>query len=593
MAESSELVRTRVLILTPAGRDAQLACAVLDRDRIQAVVCENVQHLVEQLKAGAGTAIIAEEALNGHRAVLAGWVRTQPAWSDFPFIILTGGRKSREPVWACAEPGEPLGNITVLDRPLRSVTLLSVVKAALRARARQYEVEHYITQIRSVEADRSQAYAREQAAHAQVEVLNHVGEILSAELNLDKLLPAIVEAGADLSRADIGIFYSEDAANVSGKFVLRCASGITKETAGDLLGEHASIDGAAFAQARVLRCSSSDSGPATDADYQLRMIAGKLSLRNCLAVHVVSRSGLSIGFLLLGRLTEGEFSWRDERVAATLASQAAIAIDNARLFVTAEKERRRLEAARQVLQRSNEELRQFAYVASHDLQEPLRTVASFTQLLVNRYRGEPGPDTEECVGFIVDGVERMSCLIHDLLEYSRTGMAPTIPLRSVPAEEALKDAILSLAASIRESGAVITHDALPEVWIEPRSLILLFQNLIGNAIKYRAEVPLRIHISVESPNGDWIFSVKDNGIGIAPEYHERIFGIFKRLHGKEIPGTGIGLAICHRIVEWYGGRIWVESQPHAGSEFRFTVPKDAHRMQNDMAEFAALGAKLR
>jgi len=585
MVEKNEALWTRVLILAPVGRDAELASWVLSREQIQSEICSSVENLISRLVLGAGTALIADEALNGGVALLEAWVKNQPAWSDFPFIILTGGRGIRGGVAGSLEMAPPLGNVTLLERPLRSVTLLSVVKAALRARARQYETRHYIQEIQRVESERSQAYAREETAHAQVEVLNHVGEILSAEMNLDSLLPAVIGAGTDLSGADLGIFFAEDAVEEPGRFVPRCASGITLETAATLLGEDAFIDRQAFSGKRVVHCSRLEEVPLTSADRCVKAIAGKLSMQQCIAVPVTSGHGPVSGILLLGRLGEGPFSIRSERVAASLASQAAIAIDNARLFATAEKERQRLETVRQALQRSNEELRQFAYVASHDLQEPLRTVASFTELLVSKYRGHGSEEAEECASFIVDGVEKMS----SLLQYSYTTAAKTLPTEPTSGEQILDEVIFSLSASIQESGAAITHDPLPEIWIESRSLTLLFQNLIGNAIKYRAEVPLQVHVSAKAADADWVFSVRDNGIGIAAQYHERIFGIFKRLHGKEIPGTGIGLAICQRIVEWHGGKIWVESQPGAGSIFRFTLPKEPQRIQREMAEFAALG----
>jgi light-regulated signal transduction histidine kinase (bacteriophytochrome) len=290
---------------------------------------------------------------------------------------------------------------------------------------------------------------------------------------------------------------------------------------------------------------------------------------------------------MFGHLRDGSFSDRDERVVSSLASQAAIAIENARLFATAEQERKRLESVRQALQRSNDELRQFAYVASHDLQEPLRTVAGFTELLVERFRAQAGAEAEEFVGYVVEGVQRMSSLIRDLLEYSHTGVSNGLPSQPNSAEAALDEVLFVLSASIQESGATITHDPLPEVWLESRSLVQLLQNLIGNAIKYRSERPLQIHVSAEAPGEDWVFSVRDNGIGIATEYKDRVFGIFKRLHGREIPGTGIGLAICQRIVEWHGGRIWLESELGSGSAFFFTVPKEPQRAQRETAEFAA------
>jgi signal transduction histidine kinase/FixJ family two-component response regulator len=585
---ASESAPSRVLILAPIGRDAELARGLLEREHLDAETCSDVEELISRLESGAGTAVIADEALNGRISLLHDWVEAQPAWSDFPFIILTGGKALPQERFAIMQP---LGNITLLERPLRSITLLTVVRAALRARARQYEVEHHLQETRQAEADKTQAYAREEAAQAQIELLNHVGEILSAELNLDTLLPAIVEACTDLTGADIGMFFSEAIVEGARKFALRCASSLTLAEATSLLEEDALIDGEQFSWKKVLRCSNRRESESNGNEPWIRAVAEKLSLGNCIALPVMSRPGAVLGVLFFGRRSAEGFSGREESVATSLASQAAIAIDNARLFTMAEQERRRLEAARQVLQRSNEELRQFAYIASHDLQEPLRTVASFTQLLVSRYGDQHDPQAAEFVSFIVDGVERMSSLIHDLLQYSSTGASKTLPTAPTSAEGALAEVMFALSASIQTSGAAITYDHLPSVWVENRSLITLLQNLIGNAIKYRGQDPPRIHISAEAADSNWRFCVRDNGIGIAPEYRERIFGIFKRLHGKEIPGTGIGLAICQRIVQWHGGEIWVESEPGSGSTFFFTLPQEPQRIQREMAEFASLGAR--
>jgi signal transduction histidine kinase len=588
-APVNEISRTRVLILAPIGRDAELARAVLEREQLTAQICRSVDELVSGLREGAGTAVIADEALNGNIPLLHDWLKTQPAWSDFPFIILTGGKALQGDMQKRFALMQPLGNITLLERPLRSITLRTVVRAALRARARQYEVEHHIEESRQAEADKAEAYAREEAAQAQIGLLNHVGEILSAELNLDTLLPAIVEAGTDLSGADVGMFFSDDVVEGARKFALRCASGLPLAEASALLGEHALMDGTQFSWKKMLRCSELGESPFETNDAWIHAVAKRLSLGNCIALPVMSRPGAVLGGLLFGRRSAEPFSERDESVAGSLASQAAIAIDNARLFTMAEQERRRLEAARQVLQRSNEELSQFAYIASHDLQEPLRTVASFAQLLVSRYGNQGGPEAAEFVAYIVDGVERMSSLIHDLLQYSSTSASKTLPTDPTSTEGALAEVLFALSASIDASGAAITYDPLPQVWVEKRALITLLQNLIGNAIKYRGQDPPRIHVSVEPAGANWRFCVRDNGIGIAPEYHARVFGIFKRLHGKEIPGTGIGLAICQRIVQWHGGEIWVESEPGSGSVFFFTLPKEPQRIQREMAEFASLG----
>jgi PAS domain S-box-containing protein len=225
------------------------------------------------------------------------------------------------------------------------------------------------------------------------------------------------------------------------------------------------------------------------------------------------------------------------------------------------------------LKRSNDELGQFAYVASHDLQEPLRMVASYTQLLAQRYKGRLDPDADEFIAFAVDGCNRMQGLIQDLLSYSRAG-ANAEPLREISCEEALEKALKNLHATIQDSGATMTHDSLPNIMMDETQLVQIFQNLIGNAIKYRAAEPPQIHVSAtRNGSNEWVFSVRDNGMGMEPQYFERIFILFQRLHGqKEFAGTGIGLAMCKKIVDRRGGRIWVESQLTKGSTFYFALP---------------------
>jgi len=231
------------------------------------------------------------------------------------------------------------------------------------------------------------------------------------------------------------------------------------------------------------------------------------------------------------------------------------------------------------LKRSNDELQQFAYVASHDLQEPLRMVASYTQLLAKRYKGRLDSDADEFIAYAVDGSTRMQGLVQDLLAYSRAGTNGKA-LHEVSSENALKEALTNLRGTIEESGAIVTHDSLPAITTDDRQLAQVFQNLVGNAIKYRsAEVP-HVHISATNNDGkEWIFSVRDNGLGIDPQYFERIFILFQRLHGPtEFKGTGIGLAICKKMLERLGGRIWVESQLEKGSTFYFALPeKDGKR----------------
>ena len=224
------------------------------------------------------------------------------------------------------------------------------------------------------------------------------------------------------------------------------------------------------------------------------------------------------------------------------------------------------------LKRSNEELGQFAYIASHDLQEPLRMVASYTQLLSRRYKGKLDSDADEFIAFAVDGASRMQRLIQDLLTFSRVGTKGK-DLVETASERSLEQALVNLRGAIEESGALVTHDPLPAVLADEAQLVQLFQNLVGNAIKYQGPGVPRVHISA-ARNGDrrWVFSVRDNGLGIDPQYFERIFGMFQRLHKREeFAGTGIGLAICKKIAERHGSSITVQSQPGQGSTFLFSL----------------------
>ena len=227
------------------------------------------------------------------------------------------------------------------------------------------------------------------------------------------------------------------------------------------------------------------------------------------------------------------------------------------------------------LKRSNDELQQFAYVASHDLQEPLRMVASYTQLLAKRYKGSLDSDADEFIGFAVNGCNRMQGLIQDLLAYSRAGTNGKA-FCQVSSEGALQQALTNLRITIEQSGAVVSHDSLPAIKTDETQLTQVFQNLVGNAIKYRSTEAPRVHVSANTnSNNEWIFSVRDNGLGIDPQYFERIFILFQRLHGRnEFEGTGIGLAICKKVLERLGGRIWVESQPEKGSNFYFALPRE-------------------
>jgi len=234
---------------------------------------------------------------------------------------------------------------------------------------------------------------------------------------------------------------------------------------------------------------------------------------------------------------------------------------------------RALREKTEALGRSNAELEQFAYVASHDLQEPLRMVSSYVQLFERKYGGQVDPQAEKYIRYAVDGAQRMQALIGGLLEYSRVGRHDDEP-QPIDARVALEQALANLRPAIEESHAEIIRDRMPTVLAHPTQLAQVFQNLIANAIKFRkAGTPPRVHLSSRLDGGEHVFSVYDEGIGIDPQYADRIFVIFQRLHTRaEYPGTGIGLSICKKVVERHGGRIWVRSEPGAGATFYFTLP---------------------
>lgn len=233
-----------------------------------------------------------------------------------------------------------------------------------------------------------------------------------------------------------------------------------------------------------------------------------------------------------------------------------------------------LQKANAALQRANADLEHFAYSASHDLQEPLRMVAAYSGMLKSKFGAQLGETGQQCIDYIANGAERMKQLITDLLAFTRVSTQDGNESKPNDAGKALDGALKALDSVIQENGAVITRGELPPVRLHEFQLHQLFQNLIGNAIRYRSGDPPRIHVAAARSNGDWLFSVQDNGMGIDPQYKEQIFEMFRRLHGPaEYPGTGMGLAICERIVERSGGRIWVESEPGRGSTFFFTIPE--------------------
>ncbi|HSH94096.1 MAG TPA: ATP-binding protein, partial [Roseimicrobium sp.] len=270
------------------------------------------------------------------------------------------------------------------------------------------------------------------------------------------------------------------------------------------------------------------------------------------------RTGKAIGYLLISKDISDEI-----RMTEALKDR------NQELQLAKD----RLEHANEALERSNAELKQFAYIASHDLQTPLRNICGFVQLLQTNYAGVLDEQASDWIARTVQCTQQMHTLIQDVLAYSRVD-SQALQLQPIPFREVFNDAVALLETSIRETGGEVTCDELPTVAGDHPQLVQLMQNLIGNALKYRGPEPPRVHVSVKPGECEWIFSVRDNGIGITAKHHERIFEIFRRLHNQqEYPGTGIGLAICRRVVHRHGGRIWVESEAGHGSTFYFTIPE--------------------
>lgn len=330
------------------------------------------------------------------------------------------------------------------------------------------------------------------------------------------------------------------------------------------------------AQALTGWCAAEASGRPVDEILRLECVADDSVAENPALIAMRERQGVdhSDGLVLVGR--DGTRTHVDANGAPTFDPEGRLVGSVLVLHDVTERyhAERQLRQRSEELARSNRDLEQFAYVASHDLQEPLRAVAGPLQLLQRRYQGQLDERADEFIGHAVDGATRMQALIDDLLSYSRVGRLED-PKQLVNAEQALEIAVKNLTVVVQETGAQVTHDPLPNVLAISTQLTLLFQNLIGNALKFRSKArPPRVHIGVKEAGDEWQFSVADNGIGIAEQYFERIFVIFQRLHTRrEYPGTGLGLALCKRIVEHHGGRIWVESKQEEGATFFFTLSR--------------------
>ncbi|HUQ93437.1 MAG TPA: ATP-binding protein [Bryobacteraceae bacterium] len=488
----------RVLIHAPVGKDAQMIAAVLKRAHIHGEPCLNLEGIADELERGAGALILADDYLTRFSIEsIAAWLRRQPTWSDLPILIMTsGGEADRSSIYRLRLV-DPLGNVTLIERPLRKVTLVSSVRTAIRARKRQYEIRDHLEQL-----NRSEERLRDAILEAPIPIMIHTeeGEVLY------------------ISRA-----WTE-------------LSGYTQQDIPTL-------------QAWAGKALSSEEPEDVSPDTRR---AGGPYIKPGIELDITTKDGKA-------------------RVWIFSAARLSPLLDGRRLLISAAMDITERKAMMDALRRANADLEQFAYAAAHDLQEPLRNLSLSTQLLAARYGGNLDAQADEFMKTTVESARRMHDLIQDLLAYTRA-VEPSQDEPPADANRVMQGVIRNLKTAIEETGARVTYDPLPIVPIPEVQLMQVLQNLVGNALKYRGDKVPEVIVSAERSDKDWLFTVRDNGVGIAPQYHERIFKVFKRLHGRDIPGTGIGLAICQRIVGHYGGRTWVESKDGHGATFRFTLP---------------------
>jgi len=404
-------------------------------------------------------------------------------------------------------------------------------------------------------------------------VLYETGKKITSIVSKEELLPWIAEQAARLLDADECLYRIRE-----GDYLIR--GGGTKkgmelmETKRLKIGQ--SFSGIIVKEKRPL--ISKDMREDERYKKEHREVAKRLGLVSFLGVPMCIE-GRVVGVLNIMSKKTRKFTEADIELLSAFSDMAAIALENMKLFEDLGKEiaerklaEKRLKKTMAQLSSSNKELEQFAYVTSHDLQEPLRMIASYLQLIERRYKDKLDKDGKEFIYYAVDGAKRMKELIIDILSFSRVGTKGK-PFQSTDCKDVLEHVLANLNPVIEDSGAKITYNHLPTVMADDSQLVQLFQNLIGNSIKFRSKDSPHIDIKAKPEDSEWIFSVKDNGIGMEKQFHERIFRIFQRLHTKEeFSGTGIGLAICKKIVERHGGRIWVESEPNNGATFFFTIP---------------------
>ena len=389
------------------------------------------------------------------------------------------------------------------------------------------------------------------------EILGEIGRIISSSLDINEVYAGFanqVRRLIQFDRLSISLVNLDD-----NTFTNAYIMG--EDVDGRQVGDIISLEGTVTSEAVRSRRSMIIQGDPLDLKERFPNLLGFPSI--ALAPLIYRRQ--LFGVLNARSSNVNAYTERDAEILSRVASQITPAIANSLLYTD-------IIRTQDDLARSNSDLEQFAYAASHDLQEPLRTITAYLGLVKDRYAGDLDDTAQEFIEYAVDGAERMRTLINDLLEYSRVNVQER-PLESVNCDDALNSAIRSLTEAIRLNQATIQTSPLPVVRGDESQLHRLFQNLMSNALKFRGDSKPEIRIWAELHGDEWIFSVQDNGIGIAPEYQEKVFGMFSRLHSRaQYEGTGVGLALCSKIAQRHGGRIWVDSDVGKGATFRFNIP---------------------
>ena len=413
------------------------------------------------------------------------------------------------------------------------------------------------------------------SARNHAELLSQLGLDLVGEMDITLLTKRVTDTALALVGAEsVALFYNIKDHENAEACTLYAVSGMPVEEFRTLcMARSTALIGPVFTGEGTVRCDDVSQDPRFGrSDLDHGQDVNHRPIVSCLAVPVRTRFGVVIGVLFCGHSQPAQFTLLHERLMVGIAALAATAFDSARL-IQAERRLKRLADQRSVeLLRSNAELEQFAYICSHDLQEPLRMVTSFLGLLDDRYQEVLDERGRGYIRRAIEGSSRMQRMVRDVLSYSRIGRGERAE-EDLPLDQVLDEALVNLQTAIEQSGAQIERSALPTVRGNRLQFVQLFQNLIGNALKFRGEPPPVIRIDVVETGSAWRFTVTDNGIGIDPSHHQRIFQVFQRLHGRErFEGTGIGLSLCQKIVLAHGGTIGVVSHLGAGASFWFSLP---------------------